>query len=196
MAVVIDAIDTLLAVLRPGLFGTAVVLGGVATVDWMIRTRRINPFGRVARAFRAAVEPLMLPIEKRVVRAGGLPAHAPWWSLLLFAVAGIVLLAALGFLRDQLAVAASSLGTGPRGVYRLLVTWGIGVLQVAIIVRVVGSWIHFRPGAWYAHWSYRLSEPILRPIRNAVPLFGMVDVSPILGWFALLLLEAVLLKVW
>jgi YggT family protein len=192
----VGIIDALLAVLRPALFGVAVVLSGVATVDWMIRTQRISPFGRVARLFRGAVEPLMLPIEKRVVRAGGMPSHAPWWSVVVFVVAGIIVLAGLGFLRDQVAVVIGSVGAGPRGVYRLLVTWVIAVLQIAIVVRVVGSWIHFRPGAWYSRWSYKLSEPILRPIRNAVPLFGTVDLSPVLGWFALLLVVALLLKVW
>jgi YggT family protein len=192
----IGAIDALLVILRPVLFGVAVALSGVATVDWLVRTQRINPFGRIARLFRTAVEPLMLPIEKRVVRAGGLPSHAPWWGVVVFVVAGVIVLAGLGFLRDQLGVAIGSLNSGPRGVYRLLVTWGIAVLQLAIVVRVVGSWIHFRPGAWYSRWSFRLSEPILRPIRNALPLFGTVDLSPIVGWFALLLVEALLLKVW
>jgi YggT family protein len=189
-------IETLLAVLRPAFFGAVVILSGVATVDWLIRTQRINPFSRTARMFRKTVEPIMLPVEKRIVRAGGLPANAPWWSVVVFAAAGIIVLAGLGFLRDQLAVVSNSIGAGPRGIYRLFVTWGIAVLQIAIVVRVVGSWIHFRPGAWYSRWSYALSEPILRPIRNLIPLFGMVDVSPIVGWFGLLLVEALLLKVW
>jgi YggT family protein len=192
----VGMIDALLAVLRPALFGVAVVLSGVATVDWLIRTQRISPFGRVARLFRGTVEPLMLPIEKRVVRAGGMPSHASWWTVVVFVVGGIIVLAGLGFVRDQIGVVIGSVDAGPRGVYRLLVTWLIAVLQIAIIVRVVSSWIHFRPGAWYARWSYKLSEPILRPIRNAIPLFGTIDISPILGWFGLLLVEAVLLKVW
>lgn len=196
MTTVVDAIDTLLAVLRPAFFGIAVILGGIATADWMIRTRRVNPFGRMARLFRTAVEPVMLPVEKRVMRAGGLPSHAPWWSLVAVAVAGIFLLSGLGLLRDQLAIAASAIGAGPRGLYRLCVTWATGVLQLAIVVRVIGSWVHFRPGARHTRWSFRLSEPILRPIRNALPLFGTVDASPIVAWIALVLVEAVLLKVW
>jgi YggT family protein len=189
-------IDALLVALRPALLGVAVVLGGVATVDWMVRTRRINPFGRIARLFRATVDPLLMPIEKRVVRAGGMPQHAPWWSLMAFVIAALLLLMVLQLVRDQLGFVLGSLDAGPRGVYRLLVTWIITVLQVAIIVRVVISWIHFRPGAWYSRWSFRLSEPILRPIRNAIPLIGTVDVSPILGWFALTLIEVLLLKIW
>lgn len=189
-------LDALIGFLRPALLGVAVVLAGVATVDWMVRTQRINPFGRVARLFRTAVDPLMLPIEKRVVRAGGLPANAPWWTLMALAIGGIVLLAALGLIRNQAASVAGSINMGPRGIYRLAVSWLVTILQIAIVVRVVSSWIHFRPGAWYSRWSYRLSEPVLRPIRRVVPLIGMVDISPIIGWFALSLVEIVLLSLW
>jgi YggT family protein len=192
----IAGIDAILAILRPALFGVVAVLSAAATVDWLIRTRRINPFGRFSRGFRGMVDPIMLPVEKRIARAGGMPSHAPWWAVVAFAVAGIIVLAALTFVRDQIGVVVGSMGDGARGVYRLVVTWAIGVLQIAIIVRVVGSWIHFRPGAWYSRWSYTLTEPILRPIRNLLPLFGSVDLSPIIAWFGLLLVEALLLKVW
>ena len=189
-------LDALIALARPAFLGLAMALGGVAAVDWMVRTRRIDPFGRVARLLRRHVDPLLMPVERRVVRAGGLPANAPLWALLGVVVAGIVVLGALGFVRNQLAFVVSSVYAGPRGVYRLVVSWVFTILQVAIIVRVVMSWIHFRPGAWYARWSYRLTEPILRPIRNLIPLIGTIDISPLVAWFALGILESILLSLW
>lgn len=192
----ISAFDTLLGILRPVFLGLAAVLAVVATMDWMVRTRRINPFSRLARVFRSSVDPLLMPIERMVVRAGGLPQNAPWWALMAVAISGIIVIAFVGFAREQAATIAASAAGGPRGFYRLAVTWAISLFQIAIIVRVVGSWIHFRPGAWYARWSYRLSEPILRPIRNIVPLFGMVDVSPIVAWLLLIVVETVLLSLW
>jgi YggT family protein len=192
----INAFDALLGILRPVFLGLAAVLAVVATMDWMVRTRRINPFSRLARVFRSSVDPLLMPIERMVVRAGGLPQNAPWWALMAVAISGIIVIAFVGFARDQAATIAASAAGGPRGFYRLAVTWMISLLQIAIIVRVVGSWIHFRPGAWYSRWSYRLSEPILRPIRNMIPLFGMVDVSPIVAWLLLIVVETVLLSLW
>ena len=192
----LPAIDSLLAFLRPALLGIAAGLGVVATVDWMVRTRRINPFGRVAQILRRNVDPWLMPIERRVVRAGGLPSSAPFWALMTVVVAGIMLIAGLGFVRDQLAVVLASLNSGSRGVYRLLVSWIFLVLQMAIIVRVLLSWIHGRPGAWYARWSYKLSEPILRPIRGFVPLMRTIDISPIVAWFLLGVVESMLLALW
>jgi YggT family protein len=193
---VIGFIDQILAVARPVFLGLAGVLGVVAGLDWMVRTRRINPFGRTARVLRRSVDPLLMPLERRVVRAGGMPAHAPLWGLMAVVLAGIAVFAVLGFLRNQIALVLGSVEAGPRGIYRLAVSWTITVLQVAIVARVIMSWIHVRPGAWYARWSYRLSEPILRPIRNALPLFGTIDVSPIAAWFALIIVESLLLATW
>ena len=111
-------------------------------------------------------------------------------------IGGILLISALTFLREQAGMVLAALNSGPRGIYRLMISWIFTILQIAIVVRVVQSWIHFRPGAWYSRWAYSLSEPILRPIRNLIPLIGMVDVSPIVAWFALALVETLLLRLW
>ena len=192
----IDVIDTILGVLRPGLLVLALVLAAVAGVDWLVRTRRLDPFGSVARLFKSSVDPLMMPVERIVVRAGGLPSSAPWWSLVFVVVAGILLISALGFVREQLALVLMALNAGPRGIYRLVVSWLFTVVQLAIVMRVVMSWMHLRPGAWYARWAYTLSEPILRPIRNLIPLVGMIDISPIVAWFLLNIVETLLLRAW
>lgn len=192
----IDLLDAILEVARPTFLAVAATLGAVAVVDWMVRTRRIDPFSRIARVFRRNVDPLLMPLERRVVRAGGMPAHAPFWALMAVVIAGIVVIAGLGFLRNQLAFVAGSFAGGPRGIYQLLVTWTFTLLQIAIIVRVVLSWMGGRPGAWYARWSYRLTEPVLRPIRNFIPLIGMIDISPIVAWFLLGIIESVLLSFW
>ena len=170
---VLHALDVVLGVIRPGLLGLFVVLAVVAGVDWAVRTRRINPFGRIARVFRSSVDPLLMPVERIVVRSGGLPSNAPWWSLVFVAVAGVFLIATLGFIREQLGLVLAALDGGARGVYRLMVSWVFMILQIAILVRVVQSWVHFRPGAWYSRWAFKISEPILRPIRNLIPLFGV-----------------------
>ena len=44
----------------------------VAVTYWAVRTRRLGPFSRVSRFFRTNIDPLMAPVERRVVRAGGL----------------------------------------------------------------------------------------------------------------------------
>jgi len=89
---------TVVAGIRVALFYAGIVVAVICTFDWAVRTRRINPFNRVARFFRGSVDPLMLPVERAILRAGGAPASAPWWALVAFAVFGIALISLLEFL--------------------------------------------------------------------------------------------------
>ena len=177
--------------LRYALFGAAVVAGVVAAVDWAVRTRRLNPFGATARLFRRTVEPLMVPIERRVVRAGGRPSSAPLWALGVILVGGLLLIALLDFVARQLGFAVTALSLGARGVLMLLVGWTFAVLRIALIVRVISSWVRVSPYSKWVRWSYSLTEWMLAPLRRIIPLFGGIDVTPIVAYIALGLLEAV-----
>src|SRR5438876_11860933 len=64
----------------------------VALASWLVRTRRISPFGPLGRTLRAASDPLIRPIEARLVRPGGNPVHAGWRLAVAVAVAGVLLI--------------------------------------------------------------------------------------------------------
>jgi YggT family protein len=196
MQTFILAFDALLAALRVGLLALAAVLAAVCAVDWMVRTRKLSPFSPVARFMRNTVDPLLRPVERRVVRAGGLPSSAPWWALAAVVLAGIVLLSLLEFLRSQLAFLYYSLTNGPAAIARLLIVWVFTVFQLALIARVLLSWIPVRPGAWWWRWSYALTEPILKPLRGFIPTIGMMDITPIVAWFLLGLLQGFVLRLF
>jgi YggT family protein len=187
---VLLAFDVVLAGLKLLLFAVACVLLVVFAVDWLVRTRRINPFSPVARFFRRAVDPLIMPMERRIVRAGGTPASAPWWTLVAVVVGGILLILALQFLRDLLISTAMSVSRGPSGNYDLLVSWTFSILQIALIVRIIASWFRLNPYGRWIRWSVSLTEWILRPLRSVIPPFGMIDVTPIVAYFILVLLES------
>ena len=181
--------DAAIGVLRVALFALAAALFVIFALDWLVRTRRINPFGPVARFFRRTVDPVILPVERRVVRAGGLPTSAPWWALVAVVVGGILLILALQFVRDLLVGAMVSAQRGPRGLYDLLVAWTFGVLKLALIVRIIASWLQLNTYKPWIRWSVSLTEWLLRPLRSIIPPFGMIDVTPIVAYFVLVLLE-------
>src|SRR5256885_16730854 len=64
---------------RYGVFSLFVLSALVALASWLVRTRRLSPFGPVGRALRGATEPVLRPVERRLVRLGGNPVHAGWW---------------------------------------------------------------------------------------------------------------------
>lgn len=180
--------------LRQALFGVAVVVGIVAAVDWAVRTRRINPFGPVARFFRRTVDPLMVPIERRVVRAGGRPSSAPFWALGAVVVGGLLLIALLDLVTRQVAFAAGAVSLGARGVVTLLIGWTFAVLRIALIVRVVSTWIRISPYSPWVRWSYPTTEWMLAPLRRVIPAFGGIDLTPIIAYLLLGFLEGIILR--
>lgn len=178
-----------LQLLRYSFFIAAVLAAVVVLLDWLVRTRRINPFGPVARFSRKFTDPAIAPIERAVVRAGGLPTSAPWWALVAIVVGGLVILYLLEFLFRQLLMAQGAVAAGPRGILLLLITWTFAILKIALILRVVSSWLRVSPYAWWIHWSYRLTEPILRPLRGFIPPLGMIDITPLVAYFVIILVE-------
>ena len=171
-----------LGVLRIALVSAAVALAVVFGVDWLVRTRRLNPFGAVARFFRASVDPMLAPVERTVVRAGGTPASAPWWALVIVVVGGILLVQLLEFVGEQLVGLASAASAGPGGVLVFLASATVALLRIALLVRVVTSWVRVSPYSRWVRWAYALTEWLLAPLRRIIPTIGMIDISPIVAY--------------
>lgn len=174
-----------LAVLRMAFLGAAVVLALVCLVDWLARSRRISPFGGLARFARHSVDPLLAPVERRVLRAGGNPQHTPWWALAAVVVGGIVVLSLLEFVVGQVVALGVAASAGPRGILRFLAGAVFGVLQIALLVRVFSSWFPVSPYSRWIRWTYALTEWLLAPLRRLIPAIGPIDISPIVAYFLL-----------
>ena len=191
---VVSGADAAIALLRLALLSVAVVFGFICLLDWAVRTRRISPFNAVARFCRSTVDPIIAPIERRVVRAGGVPASAPLWALAAVVIGGILLLSVVDFLRAQVIMTLMASQAGSAGIFRLLVHWTFAILRIALIVRVISSWLPISPYSPWIRWSFRLTDPILAPLRQVVPNLGMIDITPIIAFFLLNFLEAGLMR--
>ncbi|HMG12531.1 MAG TPA: YggT family protein [Gemmatimonadaceae bacterium] len=181
--------DIVIRILRIVLLSTAVVFAVICLLDWAVRMRKISPFNAIARFCRSTVDPILVPIERRIVRAGGTPAAAPLWALAVIVIGGIVLLTAIDMIRLGITKSVV-IATGPSGIIFLLVSWTFTILKAAIIVRVVSSWLPISPYSKWVSWSYKLSEPMLAPLRRIVPSFGGLDVTPIIVYILLSILES------
>ena len=186
--------DVAMQVLRTVFLSGAVVVAVICMVDWAVRTRKISPFNAVARYFRSTVDPLIAPVERKVVRAGGTPASAPLWTLAAVVIGGIIIISVLDFIRVEILRAVYYSNQGSAGIYRLLVSWTFNILKIALIVRVVSSWLPVSPYSKWISWSFRLTEPILAPLRRVVPMLGAFDITPIVAYFLLSLLQSFLMR--
>ncbi|HEY0972329.1 MAG TPA: YggT family protein [Gemmatimonadales bacterium] len=194
MTSLIGTFDLVLAGARVLVFALGVAAAVLCGLAWLARTRRISPFSPLARFSRRTVDPILAPVERRVLRFGGNPVSAPWWALAAVVIGGIVLLSLLAFLRDQVVLTMLASRQGGRGIAMLLVRWTFGILQIALILVVLSSWIGGSRYSGWLRWAFVVTDPILRPLRRVVPTIGMIDITPLVAYFGLALLEGVLLR--
>ncbi len=186
--------DQVLGAIRFALAVIAGIFAVFCVIDWLVRTRRVNLFGSLARFSRSKIDPILEPIERKVVRAGGNPASAPLWALGAVVIGGILLISILDFIRAEIMGLAFAVRSGPGGIFRLLVAWTFEFLQIAILVRVVSSWLPVSPYSAWIRWSYAVSEPILKPLRQVIPAMGPMDITPIIAYFLIAFIQSGVLR--
>lgn len=69
------------------------------------------------------------------------------------------------------------------------------LLSLAILSRVLLSWVRVSPYHPAVDFLYRITEPILAPLRRAIPPIGMVDISPVIAIFLLQIIQQVLVAI-
>jgi YggT family protein len=191
--IVAEGLNTVLMLLRPVVFAAGLVAGVGAITSWGVRTRRISPFSPVARFVRDRIDPVLIaPMERRLLRAGGTPYAAPWWALAAVVLGGLLLLSAVQFLRDQFILLSFASQSGG-GLVMLLVRWTFSVLRIALFARVISSWVGGGPYSKWWRWSYVLTEWFLTPLRNVIPTIGMIDISVLVAYFGLGIIESLIL---
>lgn len=195
MTQIVVGLDLLLEILRVVFLALAMVAACVAAINWLVRTRRVNQFGQIARLSRRWIDPLMEPVARRVVRSGGLPSSAPFWSLAVVVVSGIVALTLVTVLRNQLAASAILVAQGYRGWVHLAISLVFQFLRIALLVRVISSWFGRSDYSRWFRWSYVVTEPIVAPLQRIIPRLGAFDISPIIAFFGLGLLESLFISI-
>ena len=70
------------------------------------------------------------------------------------------------------------------------------ILYWLVLIRALISWVNPDPNNPIVQFIYKVTEPILYPIRRLLPLdfrFG-IDISPIIAFLAILFLKSFLVK--
>jgi YggT family protein len=175
-----------------GVFALAVL---AAIGSWLVRTRRISPFRPLGRALRQSTDPILRPVESRVLRAGGNPVNAGWWLVIGVALVGVVVVSLAQWLVGAWLSLDYALSRGPRATLALAVGLVYYVLIIALFARVISSWFGvFRYSRWIRP-AYLLTDWIVVPIQRLLPPTGMFDFSPLVAWLVLYLLRLFVFRV-
>lgn len=165
----------------------------IALTHWAVRSRKLSPFGAWPRTVRRLSDPVLRPVERRVIRAGGSPQSAPYWLLAVVVLGGLLLISlvrwSIGF-----TYSLGSLASAPLRIQLLtLLSWIFTILRLALIVRVLASWFSV---STYSKWMRPvavLTDWILEPLRRVLPPFGPLYLSPLVAYFILWIAERVII---
>ncbi|HJS42231.1 MAG TPA: YggT family protein [Gemmatimonadales bacterium] len=179
-------------VVRYVVFAVVALSALVALGSWLVRTRRVSPFSALGRGLRSSTDSILRPLERRIVRMGGNPAHAGGWLIVTTAIAGIVLVSLLGWLMTTFESAQAAAVSGPRATISLIVDLVYRIVSFALLVRVIASWFGLHRYSPWLRPAYILTDWIVEPIRRIVPPLGALDISPLVAWFALWLIRTMI----
>ena len=185
-----QAIDQTVRVVALGAFGLALL---VLLTSWAVRRKLLSAFGWWPRFVRGWSNPVLRPLERRLHGAGGNPQDAPLWLLGVTAVAALLLMAAVRWVFGTIALLDSMREADWRGWTGLAIIAASSILSVAIVVRIIGSWLgagRYRP---WMRPVYLLTDWLIEPIRRRLPAFGPIDFSPFLAYLLVLLVKSALL---
>lgn len=173
--------------------GALVVSGIVAATHWAVRRGSLQPFAGWPRFVRRWSDPMLRPVERRVVRAGGNPQDAPLWLMGATVVAGLLLIAVTGWLLSFLVGLTAALG-GQVSPAVLVLYYTFRLVIFALMVRVVASWFGASPHSWWMRIAHHLTDWIVDPLRRVLPTFGPLDLSPLAAYFLLSFTQQMVLR--
>jgi YggT family protein len=171
-----------------------VYASAVGLTHWAVRTKRLTPFGAWPRFVRRASDPVLLPLERRIIRSGGSPQDAPLWLVGIVIAGGLLLLSLVHWLAGFAATLGYLASSGPRAWARFLVSALFTLLMIALFVRVIASWFGVSPYRRWMRPAMLLTDWIIDPIRRILPPLGMIDFSPLVAWLVLSLVRGFVLS--
>src|SRR6266704_6098819 len=164
------------------LWGTiAAVVAGIMLIllRSLFNYTEANPFKWSVRTSRRLTEPVLTPVRGVLIAMRVDPSVAPFIAVLAIIVAGIVLYQVASNVMNTVAgvmYAATSGQLGaPVAIIGYLLFGCVGLYTLAIFVRIIFSWIAFSYTNPTMRFLFRVTEPLLAPLRRYIPPVGMFD---------------------
>ena len=160
------------------------MIAGACLLRLYMQAQRIpfnNPVGKLVFALS---DWLVMPLRKIIPNRSAYDLSSLLAAVLVMLVQNLLLWLLLGALGNPSMVLVLVLALF--GLLRMVLTGLIGIL----IIYAILSWV--QPQSPVAGILYRLSEPVLRPLRKVIPLVGGVDLSAVV---AIVILQVLMMVV-
>jgi len=151
----------------------------------------LNPFGWPSLTIRRLTDPFIGPVRRALIGFGVEPKFAPLVTIFLTIIVGWFLLQLVAGITNTLAGVLFSLHQRAVGPMVGYVLYGMVSLYVLLIfIRIIFSWGTASHSNRVMRFLVNATEPMLGPLRRRVPLVGNFDISPIVAFLILWLLQA------
>jgi YggT family protein len=151
----------------------------------------LNPFGWISLTLRRLTDPLVNPMKRVMINIGADPKYTPIVVILIVILVGYFALSistdVLGIILTLILAVQSGSLTGLIGgiLYALL-----SLYSLLILLRILFSWVTVSYSNRFMRFLVNVTDPLLVPLRRMIPPVGMFDISPIVAFFIIMLLQA------
>jgi YggT family protein len=201
---VIQILQTLDFFITSGVIAVIVAASTLVLLRSLFKYLDVNPFTWSAITVKRLTDPVVLPVRRLLVAMRVDPIIAPVIAILIFILVGFfVIQISSGFL-NTIAGVFFALTSGkpnfPIAIMGYLLYALIGLYELMIFARIIGIWFSVSYANRTMRFLSRTTEPLLAPLRRVIPTVSMFDISPMIAFLILWLLQAVvagtLLKGW
>jgi YggT family protein len=171
----------------PAVFLIRTLLGlyaAVALIRFLLQATRADFYNPVSQFVVKLTSPVLRPLRRVIPGLGGLDLS----SLIL---AWLVKTLELGIV--ALLVGMGSPLVAPIWALPALLELTINLFLLAVLIRVILSWVNPDPYHPAVALLGRLTDPLLRPAQRLIPPIGGIDLSPMAVMIALVVLEMLIL---
>lgn len=157
----------------------------------------LNPFGWSSITIRRLTEPFLGPLRRALIGFRVDPKFAPLIAILLVIVLGWFGLQLVATVINTAAGIVVSLGRhAVVPIIGYLLYGLVGLYILMIFIRIIFSWSMVTYSNRVMRFLVNSTEPMLGPLRRRVPLVGAFDISPIVAFVILWVVQAAIAKIF
>ena len=150
----------------------------------------LNPFSWSSLTIRRLTDPFIAPVRRALMRYGVDPKYAPLVLILLTILLGWFALTLIHGLANTIAGLIFGLTSGRIVALLGYVIYGLVSIYIMLVfVRIILSYTALDYRNRLMRFLMNVTEPLLGPLRRIVPTVGMFDISPLIAFIILWILQ-------
>lgn len=176
------------------IFVVTVATASLLVLRVIVAWAGVNPFGWLPFHLRRVTEPLVRPLRQPfsgyTMRFDLLPLVAAATILFAGLFAGYVFDRLVGILADVVQSVNYNVVTGRRALAWLIMLAGV-LYEGAIFLRIILPWFGLGYGSRFLRFAFRITEPLMRPIRRLLGRYLVISMFDFSAFLALILVRVV-----